>query len=321
MLDKLFYMNEKPLIAILDREKVRLEVKEHFQDQINLIQELINYGTNLLTRCFASSNHSIADIAILAGLVKQFIAMLDACEILLSNGAVLATRLPSRSLFECYLNLIWILEEKTEERANQYYVWHLRQRMKLNKKIIKGNPEYEDFKKNTEKYGSVFMGIHENNENSAIEQVKEIVQILNLEDFIEINNQFEELEKKKRNKVVSWFEPSGPHSIRDLATRLNLKGEYDLIYSPYSEITHGVALYEHIEIDKELLVFEPIRSLKDFDSEIMFLVSFTLNVYRKIILLYRPDEINIFKEKYVKEWRDSFRNIPKVVYRNSDQVD
>lgn len=313
-------MNEKPLIGILDREKVRLEIKEHFQDQISLLQELINYGTNLLTRCFASSDRSTADIAILAGLVKQFIAMLDACEILLSNGAVLSARLPSRSLFECYLYLNWILEEKTQERANQYYVWHLRQRMKSAQKAIKGRPENEDFKKGTDKYGPSFTDIYEKNENKAIEQVKEIEKVLSLEKFIEINKQFEDLQRKKNKRTVNWFEPSGLRSIYDMASKLKLKGEYDLLYSPYSEITHGVALSEHIVIEKELLVFEPIRSLKSFDSEITILVSFTLNVYRKIISLYRPDEIRIFSEKYFTEWKNHFRNIPKVVYRNFDQI-
>lgn len=313
------FIMEKPLIDLLDREKAKLEVKNHFQDQINLLQELANYGTNLITRCFASSNRSTVDIAILPGLAKQFITMLDACEVLLSNGAILAAHLPSRSLFECYLQLCWILEEKTEVRANQYYVWHLRQEIKSAQKAIKGNPEYDNFKKSTEKYGSSFREIYEKSANKALEQVKEITKILNMEKFIEINKQFEELEKKKRNKAIDWFEPSGPNSICDMATRLKLKGEYDLIYSPYSEITHGVALNEHIVIDKELLVFEPIRSLKGFDSEITILGSFTLNIYRKIISQYRPDEISIFKEKYLKEWRIRFRNIPKVVYKNLDQ--
>src|SRR5208282_5602896 len=113
----------KPL---LDRDRTLADVKEHLQPWLRLIRDITSYGTNLIPRCMVSSDRKLADAIILATLLRQAVAMLDGIEILLSNGAVYASNLQMRALFEASVYIDWIQLRDTEIRAAYYYVHNLR---------------------------------------------------------------------------------------------------------------------------------------------------------------------------------------------------
>jgi len=58
-------MKETPLKAILDRNLYSVLIKENFNDTLELLEEVVNYGTNLIPRCFESSGKEIKDIVII----------------------------------------------------------------------------------------------------------------------------------------------------------------------------------------------------------------------------------------------------------------
>jgi hypothetical protein len=93
-------IGENPFRPLLDREKVIEDVKNAFSKQINALEDLVNYGTNLVPRCYGSSDKGLGAVVVLAILLRQVIAMLDAVEILSSDGAVYAAGLQARAVFE-----------------------------------------------------------------------------------------------------------------------------------------------------------------------------------------------------------------------------
>src|SRR5208337_840322 len=95
--------------AILDRNCLN-PIKEEIQPYLNLLRELVDYGTNLIVRCFVSSGRKLEDTVILPVLLKQAVSMLDAIELLISNAALHSGHLQARTLFELSLYLQWILE-------------------------------------------------------------------------------------------------------------------------------------------------------------------------------------------------------------------
>ena len=83
-------MPDEPHDAILDRTLFRVQIADSFAPQINLLEQLVNYGTNLLPRCFVSSDRGIPDTVAILGFLKHAVTSLDAIHILSKEGATLA---------------------------------------------------------------------------------------------------------------------------------------------------------------------------------------------------------------------------------------
>lgn len=315
-------MQEKPFQTILDRKAPTEDVKKHFHEQIKLLQEIANYGSNLIPRCFGSikpSKRELADIVVLAVLLKQAVAMIDAVEVLVSQGAVFAACLPARSLFETWLYIEWILKENTSKRAEQYYVWDLRQRQYWDKRGIKGYKEHEEFSKAISKFRSMLEEL-ESRENEAKEDLEQIEKLLNQNTYKEINQEFDRLKQRQRRKYdFAWYRPWGPASLGDMASRLGLKAEYLILYGEFSRIMHATDFQKHTSIEKGLVTFEPVRKLDEFGFLVSIVINLSIRVYQTILHHYRPDEIQNFNNKYTNEWRTRFLSIKHVKYKITTQ--
>ncbi len=101
-------MNDKMLIRVgeseykplLDRDRALNDVRQHLGPWLKLIQDVTNYGTNLIPRCFSTSERKLRDVVVLGILLRQVVAMLDGVEILLSQGAAHAASLQMRAALE-----------------------------------------------------------------------------------------------------------------------------------------------------------------------------------------------------------------------------
>jgi hypothetical protein len=96
----LIKVGESEFKPLLNRNKTIADIKEHLGPWLALIRDVVNYGSNLIPRCFSSSEKGLKDTVLLAILLRQVVAMLDGVETLLSNGATHAAQLQMRALFE-----------------------------------------------------------------------------------------------------------------------------------------------------------------------------------------------------------------------------
>src|SRR5689334_11373067 len=108
--------------GLLNRSATITDAKRAFPAQLKLLREVTNYGTNLIPRAFTSSGKTLKDVILIGTLLRQVVAMLDAVEVLTSNGAVYAAGLQARTLFEASAYLEWILKQESEKRAYHYHV-------------------------------------------------------------------------------------------------------------------------------------------------------------------------------------------------------
>jgi len=86
-------MNDESFKYILNRKEAVEAINGHFRDAVNLIQSVVDYGTNLIPRCFRSSERKLEDVIILAVLLKHIVSMLDGLEVLVSQGCIYAAHL------------------------------------------------------------------------------------------------------------------------------------------------------------------------------------------------------------------------------------
>ena len=316
-LSKEVKMLETQFKDILDREDPPQHVNQYLSESIELLKEVSNYGARLIIRMFSISDRKTKDVVILAILLKHAVAMIDALEILLSQGATIASQLPLRTMFETSLYIDWILKKDTEKRASQYYVWHLRKKKRTNLTIFKGTKENLDFIKTL-----INTPLEKVLPNLKIEQSEikrqndKIDKLLKSKKYQSINSEFNRLQKKKYD--VAWYRPWGANSIGEMAGKLNRRAEYNIFYSHLSEITHSHSINQHISFQGDKLIFENVRNLQGIDTIIRYGVTIAFKIYRKILDSYSPAEQENFSRKYVEEWRKRFNSITRIEYKNEE---
>ena len=92
-------MPEDPHKKILDRELYTKIISETHSDTIALLKEVINYGTNLLIRCYHPPDNKLKDAIILISLLKQSVSLSDSIEILISKASTNAAMHYLRTAF------------------------------------------------------------------------------------------------------------------------------------------------------------------------------------------------------------------------------
>lgn len=305
-------MPDDPNLGILDRSIFRAEIVESFSSQIELLDQLVNYGTNLIPRTFNSSERKIPDIVVTIAFLKHAVSNLDGISILSREGAALCCFPHIRSLFEIDLYLRWIFQEDYEKRGLAYFVWDIRRKRYWLRCYLEGTAEYQANSGHME--GSP-------GENFEIPHTQEAIQDsidhqtrrLESSELSEVNNMFDVC-MSSSGKDVEWYKPFGPTSIRDMAIRLGDEGMYKVFYAQYSQATHGLSLEHQLHFNAPAgeVVFDHIRTLRSIDQIYRMTFNYAVKIYRTVLERYRPGEMDAFKRKYINEWRQPFWEIPKV---------
>ncbi len=307
-------MREKELKLILDREKSKGEAKRIFYKQIEVIVDLVNYGSNLVVRTYDSSKRKLEDAIVIGVLLKQVVSMLDAVEVLVSHGVIKPASLQTRCAFEASLYIDFILEGDSEQKANYYYVANLRNTKLWELRHTKGSDEREAFSHVLEDLGDYMSPYKPELEDKIREDLENIQEVLSQGRFSEINEVYE----GKRTKRVDWYKAYGTKSLWEIAKKVKRLTEYEIFYPTGSAVMHSASYRDHVQFNKGMLRFEPIRKLEGADSVLQNIITIALKSYRSILKHYRYGEVGNFKRKYIQEWRDGYQNITHVSYIEKD---
>jgi hypothetical protein len=310
-------MKEEAYEKILDRHTSAQYIREHFQDSLELLREVTNYGSRLIPRCFVSSKRKLPDIVVLGVLLKQAVAMLDAVEVLVSQGALYAAHVPARALFEAYLYINWILQKDKEKRATYYYVWQLRRLRTWDRRVIPTTSEHLRFKKAIKQLNLSQDG---EKQQDASKEISEIDKLLSKDGYKEINAEFDKIKMSNRDYDKQWYLPCGAKSIADMARQLEIEPQYDIFYAQFSEIAHAQSFRKHILVKGKGIVFEPIRHLEGIRSFLTIVLALAIGLYQSVLNEYRSGELPNFSRKYLEEWRSRFLSIKDVKYTVSEDT-
>lgn len=308
----LISLRENEFKSLLDPEKLITDVKQHLSPWITLIEDVRNYGSNLIPRCFSSSERALKDAVVLGILLRQVVAMLDGIAILLSNGASYCANLQMRALFEASVYIDWILAADSENKARYYYVHNLRRKRLWASRTLPGSPESQEFVAGMNKSGVV---IKDELSQSAKTQIDEIDRVLSGPKFAEINNEFTKYRNERRKKYdPAWYVPLGQPTLGAIARSLGKYSLYAMLYANASEVMHTSSYDHHVKIAEGRITFQPIRSLEGFENILRFTVGIAFSTFRGMLNEYRPGEVQLFNRKYVEKWRKDFLNFPKIRY-------
>jgi Family of unknown function (DUF5677) len=308
MEDLLIRVPESAHKGFLDRETVAASVREGLKPWCDLVEDIVSYGSNLIPRCFVSSERGLKDAVVLAILLRQVVAMLDSVHILLSQGACHAAQLPARALFESSVCIDWILLADSDKKCLYYYVHNLRRKRIWARRAQAGSVESKEF---MALMGGSGVQLTADLAREAKKQLERIEEALSKPKFARVSAHFDSLRGRKKYEPT-WYAPFGPRNLREVAAAVDRLAEYTILYSIASQVMHGSSYEQHIAIGKGDITFQPIRSLEGFENVFRFSAANALATYRKVLHEYRYGELENFSRKYVEKWQKHFLNFPPI---------
>ena len=198
--------------AVLDREYA-VETAKHFKDSLDLLNDLLDYGTNLVPRAFVSSPRDLKAICIVFVQLRQFLVHLDGVATLATAGNCATATLQLRSLLETAHTLEWLLVSDTNAKINYLYVANLRQRRQWNSTLVPGTPEAA---RHTGAAGRVTFTPDQLKE--ITDEITRIDTILASPPFDIINAKFEST-YAKRGYDLPWYEVYATPATRKFSIR------------------------------------------------------------------------------------------------------
>ncbi len=310
-------MEIKPYEKLLHREVQIHDVHEHYEKQLELLKSLTDYGTFLIAGTFHTSKKEMSEIIVLLVLLKQVVSMVDAIHVLASNACSEALLLQGRALFEASLYIDFILSGDSNNKAEHYYVSNLRNEVHWNKRTQENETEHQRFSDSLGDYSSVLENAVKKLGTQAAERITEIEGFLSKPPFDEINNTLLNA-RGSRPYEASWYKPFGVNSVRQMANTLSRLPEYELFYSPTSEVIHSSAYRKHIQFQGGKISIKQIRDISNLKTAIQFVAAITLRSYRQILMHYRPAQLSEFNSKYIEFWQEPFMNIPNISYGKTE---
>jgi len=308
--DMLIRVPESEYEPLLNREKAVADVKTHLHRWTDLVHDITSYGSNLIPRCFTSSERKLKDVILIGVLLRQVVAMLDGIDILLSNGATYAAHLQMRALFEAAVYIDWILQGDSEKKIDYFYVHNLRRKRSWAARTQPGLSVSEPFQRMMNEAG---VPLTDAARKSSAELIEEIDRVLAQPRLAEINQHFEQWRKKK-GREVPWYLPLGPLSFAAVARAVKREAYYTLFYAIASEVMHSSSYDRHIKLGTKLTI-EPIRWMDQFQPIFHFGLSMAMFAFMAILKAYRPGDLS-FHRKYVEKWKRDFLDFPKIVYKS-----
>jgi hypothetical protein len=306
-------VDEKPH-RLLDRETARADAQRIFGKHLEVLRDLVNYGSNLIPRAYASSKEQLADLVVCSVLLKQVVGMTDSVEALLTEGTALGAHLPARAAFEASVYLEWMLVSDTANKAAHYYVANVRHEKMWAQRAIKGTDQQLHFKVVQDTLGYDLNEVHPELEQAAIALKDETDQILAQKEFAHIEAAFVERKGNKKHDP-NWYVLLGPKNLREIADTLKRLPEYELLYSAGSRIVHAAAYKDHVKLGQKQATLKPIRNLEGISTLLSLVYGVAFRTYQRVLGFYRRDELPALSKKYVEDWRQAIQAVPNLTIK------
>lgn len=305
-------MEDNTNLNILDTD-APLQVEAHLKPQLDLMTQLVNYGTLLMPRAWVSSPKNLEDGIIIFHLLRQVVMQFDSFKILVTNAAIPAASQPFRALLEAAVIIEWILKEDTKSKALHLFVGAWREERATAEALIPGTAGHATLMSDLPSAHTPEL------EAAAIEKVTSIDKIQSDPTLGPIFAEFVRVRGRRgfepawtlvydSSRRIAAGESERNFSIRMLFDEAGRMNEYRRLYSHLSGESHGAAMLGSIKFEgKQQFSIQNIRNLSQFDSKYRTAVAIVIRTYRMVLKKYRPGEAHDnFPKKYSEDWKPTY---------------
>lgn len=271
-------MPTEPLAGLLDRDLARVAAADLTKITRPLLRELVDHGTNVFQRCQVSATGGEDEDVAAPVLYLHMLQMTDGIEVQLFEGCAGAAIPNLRSSFEGLLGLAYILEsdENYAQRSLAWFAGVLLNKLADRERIEEGNPKSKAADK--ELPGTL---------KKVAPLVKGDIQRWNaILDEPRMRPIADEVRKAKK-----WHGAfGGPRSLEDLARRLDMEMDYQLLYRRWSSVVHAGDLMRFLIRSKDGNHFNPLRDSQELKEVAHTAAVYLLRATRFMIHKYRAGE-------------------------------
>jgi hypothetical protein len=286
---------------LLNRDMSKVLPKPVINIASPVLQEIINYATNLYQRCQTSRKGSSDEAYPVLASYLHVIQMIDSIEVLVANGCGAPANLLLRSAFEGKLTIMYILERKSKNRANAWLVKNIVDQINTFENMYKS----KDLSKESQHTFTVPNII---GKPSSLPELQEVVNKLKNSlakpEYAEIYSEYKRM-NKEGVKYPEWYSLyNGPRNLRALAKHLHQDDIYDHLYSSWSRISHmSDAAHLTLPLEDGTSILGPIRNPMNIIHSATFALSILIETTQAMLKEYRADEMTSFLKWYEKDVR------------------
>lgn len=304
--------------ALLNRSEVEGQARKHYGPQVDLMEQIVNYGTALIFRAYQSTDRSLAPSIVCNVLLKHVVQMLDATQVACRAGACPAAQLPARSALEASLAMQWMLDADSLYRARCFVVRDYRNRATWARRLISGTPDFIFWQEQCGRMGTDITQVAPDDMAKILADLANIEAHLMREELAPINVEYDR-RRKTRWRDVDWWELSGAPSLAQVAAKLGRLTEYQLFYQAGSSAMHPSTHLSHFTVvEQGLAALKPLRHLEEMHDLLTNFVSTAMATYRTVLRHYRPLEVEALDRKYESVWREPFKKTQRATYPRWD---
>jgi hypothetical protein len=231
-------MPNQALEKILNRDLSRVNAKHLIDRDCPLLDEIVNYGTNLYMRV----THGMPDILSASGvpllIYLNVLEMTDATSELLRESIVTPAIPVIRTTFESTLALEYIFQADTENRAHAWLVGYLTEQIEWTNMVLgaeKGGQQFQQAMKTDSVAANISLAFLE---PLAKKQKADFEAALTKPELAAAVAERNKLAAKK--PYPNWHTSfGGPTTLRQLAKALDREAQYFVLYKFFSGVSHA----------------------------------------------------------------------------------
>ncbi|MCS3662274.1 hypothetical protein GGP85_003140 [Salinibacter ruber] len=310
-------MDTEPIHSVLDRGQYTAhpETKKALNFLADSVGEVVNMGTHVDRWLLeAASKHApIYDPPLL--LLRHFLETVDACSILIREGATRPVKPNFRAAIEAYFQLRYLTDEEgnLEKRSRDYIACHLYRQLKRYRQI---DPDTELGKQFRSRLGEKVPEDPTFGEMDDLESRREGIRNYLSAEYSDSKRAYEEYREKHGSGTVKWYQlRSGPHSLVELARAIDEEWLYVVFYQGFSGSIHGSNVFqEFLQDGGDDFYLDPLRNPRGATTLTLVVVILSCRTYRHVTEYFVPGKMPELERWYGGHVMDRVKKIQKMEF-------
>jgi hypothetical protein len=306
-----------PIKEVIPRE-VPENVKPIIDWFANTLDELVNFGSNIMVWDNHPKTEGEENVPPTM-LLRHFLDLIDSISLLVRQGTGDTSKILARAALEVTLNLEYLFENNTKERAMAFIVEDTIRQIKTVDKINPNTTQGKELHK-TFQEEDLLSNLNINDTSELDDFIQSKKGMLQLPQFRKAYKEFERLKKQGEGNAKWYRYFDGPRNIESLAKYLKQKTLYEIIYRKWSGSVHGTDIYlgklRSTELENKVDIVQ-IRYIKDVQEVVSYSLIMCLKTFRIFIANRIPEKQNEYAKWYLSI-RDTFM---KIVTKNYIKVE
>jgi len=230
---------------------------------------------------------------------RNLIERIDGISVLARAGSAQNGYPLLRTAFETLLGLQYMLERDTINRALAYQVRHAHRSIAFATLLDPTTPEGRELRASVA--NEEFRHVLADTDAEADKEITHWAPMLTSPEYQAVEDDWQTRTNGDRKKLVEWYSLfGGPPHFRALTEHLNQRVAWNILYTMWSDVTHGTDAFNHVgkAREPEAVNFRPARNPEGIEKVCGFAVLFATQAAIAILSSYAPDALPDFRQRY-----------------------